>query len=27
VILCPTPAGDGVALALRDRLEKAARTE
>jgi len=27
VILCPTPAGDGVAMALRDRLEKAARTE
>jgi L-threonylcarbamoyladenylate synthase len=26
VILCPVPAGDGVAAALRDRLEKAART-
>jgi L-threonylcarbamoyladenylate synthase len=27
VILCPLPAGEGVAPALRDRLEKAARTE
>ena len=26
-ILCPIPAGEGVALALRDRLEKAARTK
>jgi len=26
VILCPIPAGEGVAPALRDRLEKAART-
>lgn len=25
VIVCPVPAGDGVAVALRDRLEKAAR--
>jgi L-threonylcarbamoyladenylate synthase len=27
VILCPLPAGEGVAPALRDRLEKAARAE
>jgi L-threonylcarbamoyladenylate synthase len=27
VILCPLPAGEGVAPALRDRLQKAARTE
>jgi L-threonylcarbamoyladenylate synthase len=27
VILCPVPEGDGVAAALRDRLEKAARPE
>jgi L-threonylcarbamoyladenylate synthase len=27
VILCPVPLGDGVAAALRDRLEKAARPE
>jgi L-threonylcarbamoyladenylate synthase len=26
-ILCPIPTGEGVALALRDRLEKAARTK
>ena len=26
VIVCPVPVGDGVAAALRDRLEKAART-
>jgi len=25
VIVCPVPVGDGVAVALRDRLEKAAR--
>jgi len=27
IILCPIPPGDGVAPALRDRLEKAARSE
>jgi L-threonylcarbamoyladenylate synthase len=27
VIVCPVPSGDGVAVALRDRLEKAARTK
>jgi L-threonylcarbamoyladenylate synthase len=27
VIICPLPAGEGVAPALRDRLQKAARTE
>ncbi|WP_348641293.1 L-threonylcarbamoyladenylate synthase [Granulicella aggregans] len=27
VIICPVPSGDGVAVALRDRLEKAARKQ
>jgi L-threonylcarbamoyladenylate synthase len=27
VIICPVPKGDGVGIALRDRLEKAARTK